>query len=241
MTGERSKLSLDRQHRFIGGVCAGFARYLDMPIWVVRLLTLFAAFTFALTIVVYIVLYFVLDAGPESVTRPQRRSTLINRLRGFEWQRPLYKNKRRGKIQGVCTGIADYLQINPLIVRLLLLASLFFGPLGILLYVGAAVVMEDRSAPAAPVTVETFDNADSKERKSDAYRFSQQEFTSGPAGNDKDTPRGQGKNTAGQDAVSIDEIAGRFEMLEQRLRQIEATTTSRKFRLQRELKRMAAS
>src|SRR5690606_16050441 len=238
-SAERRTLSLDRKNRFIGGVCAGFARYLDLPIWVVRLLTLFAVFTFALTIAVYIVLYFVLDAQAEDTGQPSRSSGLVGRLRRFEWRRPLYKNKKRGKIQGVCTGVADYLQINPLIVRVLLLGSLFFGPLGILLYICAAVVMEDGSTQAP---VNQPNGEDSLERNPGRYKSKHHDYPSNHSGKNEAFQTHQQSDRATElVSADFDEIALHFDALEQRLRRLEATITSRKYQLQRELKKMSAS
>lgn len=57
----------------------------------------------------------------------------------------LYKNKREGKIAGVCAGIGDYFGIDPLWVRLAAILALFmFGPMAILAYVVLAVVLSPR-------------------------------------------------------------------------------------------------
>ena len=39
----------------------------------------------------------------------------------------LYRNKKDGKIAGICSGIGDYFDIDPVIVRLLFLVALFLG------------------------------------------------------------------------------------------------------------------
>ena len=45
-------------------------------------------------------------------------------------------NRNRAKVMGVCAGLADWLQIDVLIVRLgLVLATLMTGPVAILLYI----------------------------------------------------------------------------------------------------------
>ena len=39
----------------------------------------------------------------------------------------LYRNTLDGKIAGVCSGIGDYFEIDPVIIRLLFLATFFLG------------------------------------------------------------------------------------------------------------------
>lgn len=45
-------------------------------------------------------------------------------------------NRSRAKVMGVCAGIADWLQVDVLIVRLgVILATLATGPVAVLLYI----------------------------------------------------------------------------------------------------------
>ena len=45
-------------------------------------------------------------------------------------------NRPRGKVMGVCAGIADWLDIDVLFVRLgLIVATLATGPIAVLLYI----------------------------------------------------------------------------------------------------------
>ena len=39
----------------------------------------------------------------------------------------LYRNKTDYKIAGICSGIGDYFEIDPVIVRLIFLVTLFIG------------------------------------------------------------------------------------------------------------------
>ncbi len=57
----------------------------------------------------------------------------------------LYKSRTNKKIAGVCGGIAEYLNIDPTIVRLVwVLATLFVG-CGILAYIIALIIMPDQN------------------------------------------------------------------------------------------------
>ena len=45
-------------------------------------------------------------------------------------------NRSRAKVMGVCAGLADWLQIDVLIVRLgVIVATLLTGPVSVLLYI----------------------------------------------------------------------------------------------------------
>ena len=54
----------------------------------------------------------------------------------------LYKSNDR-KIAGVCGGIAEYLEIDPTLVRLIWALVVFVGGSGVLLYFIASIIMED--------------------------------------------------------------------------------------------------
>ncbi len=56
--------------------------------------------------------------------------------------RRLYKSNNK-KICGVCAGIAEYFDIDPTIVRLIWAAFTLAGGSGILIYIVAAIVMDD--------------------------------------------------------------------------------------------------
>ena len=53
-----------------------------------------------------------------------------------------YKSSNK-KICGVCAGIAEYFDIDPTIVRLIWAAVTLAGGSGILIYIIAALVMDD--------------------------------------------------------------------------------------------------
>lgn len=43
----------------------------------------------------------------------------------FRGDRKLYRNRQKGLVGGVCAGVADYFDVDPIIVRILFIASLF--------------------------------------------------------------------------------------------------------------------
>jgi phage shock protein PspC (stress-responsive transcriptional regulator) len=61
----------------------------------------------------------------------------------------LYRLTGDLKIAGVCAGLGDYFEIDPLVFRLLFLLSVFFGGLGVLAYVIMWIMVPVRDgAPA---------------------------------------------------------------------------------------------
>lgn len=56
----------------------------------------------------------------------------------------LYKSNTDKKIAGVCGGVAEYLNIDPTLVRLLWVFSVVFAGGGILLYIIAMFLMPQR-------------------------------------------------------------------------------------------------
>ena len=53
----------------------------------------------------------------------------------------LYRSKTDRKIFGVCGGLAKYFDIDPVIVRVVAVASIFVGTLGFWIYIIMALVV----------------------------------------------------------------------------------------------------
>ncbi len=57
----------------------------------------------------------------------------------------LYRNTKEKKIAGVCAGLGEYFDIDPVIVRLLFLMSIFWGG-GVIAYLIAWFVVPEKTA-----------------------------------------------------------------------------------------------
>jgi phage shock protein C len=55
--------------------------------------------------------------------------------------RRLYRSRRDRQLAGVAGGIAEYLEIDPTVVRILWILSVFFGGFSILVYIVMALVV----------------------------------------------------------------------------------------------------
>ena len=60
-------------------------------------------------------------------------------------EKKLYKNDMNKKVGGVCQGIAEYFSIDPLILRVLWFAAIWFYGVGLGLYVLLWVLLPDKS------------------------------------------------------------------------------------------------
>ena len=58
-------------------------------------------------------------------------------------QKKLYKSHTDRKICGVCGGVAEYINLDPTVVRLLWILFACAGGAGLLAYIIAAIVMPD--------------------------------------------------------------------------------------------------
>ena len=134
----RATLNLDSDNARWLGVCAGIARWLDLPTALVRVIFVICVISWPTLLIAYVITYFVLDRGitPDSVQDYFRGADTAEHFRKLNYRKPLYPYPRQGRIAGVCAGIANYLEIKTFWVRLATLGSLFaFGPFTLLGYI----------------------------------------------------------------------------------------------------------
>lgn len=74
-------------------------------------------------------------------------------------EKRIYRSKKNRMIAGVCGGIAEYLNIDPAIVRLIMALLVLVNGLGIILYILAVIIIpekpEETSGEVAGSYVET--------------------------------------------------------------------------------------
>ena len=59
--------------------------------------------------------------------------------------RKLYRSRTDRKIWGVCGGLAKYFDMDPTIVRVIFVASLLCGTLGLWVYIIMAIIVPQES------------------------------------------------------------------------------------------------
>jgi phage shock protein C len=60
-------------------------------------------------------------------------------------EKKLYRSEKDRMIAGVCGGLVDYFDVDPVVVRLLWVAVTFFVGAGILLYIIACIIVPNES------------------------------------------------------------------------------------------------
>ncbi|MGF1606822.1 MAG: envelope stress response membrane protein PspC [Rhodothalassiaceae bacterium] len=115
----------------------------------------------------------------------------------------LYKDSRNGVFMGVCAGLADYMNVKPLLVRLVLvLCALAWFPILIPIYFIAGLALDDKPR--------------------DLYRDPQEEEF--------------WKTARSRPDVTAASMRQRFRDIDRRMQRLERLLTSKRFRLERELK-----
>lgn len=56
----------------------------------------------------------------------------------------LYRNQHNKILAGVCSGLGDYFNIDPVIIRLLWVVLSIFGGAGILIYIIAWIIIPEK-------------------------------------------------------------------------------------------------
>jgi len=101
----------------------------------------------------------------------KQRKRRIEGRRAAGWDMNLYRNKEERKIGGVCAGIADHLDFDPWVVRLLFIGAFFIlGGLALLVYIAAWILM----APRKDDSVEAFEYDESRHgyRRKNMFKYS---------------------------------------------------------------------
>jgi phage shock protein PspC (stress-responsive transcriptional regulator) len=121
-----------RNSRLLGGVASGLAAHLGLDVVVIRLLFGLSVLFFAgYGLVIYFILWVslpVIDQEPFAENRFERSSRM-------------YRDTERRVFGGVASGLAAYLRIDPVVVRIMLIMALFWGGFGLLAYLVLWIAM----------------------------------------------------------------------------------------------------
>jgi phage shock protein PspC (stress-responsive transcriptional regulator) len=118
---EPRRLTRSVTDRKLGGVCAGLAHYLDMDVSLVRVLAVCSVVFYGVGFFAYLVAWLVIPEGDSTAVPapPSRR---------------LHRSQTDRRIGGVCGGMAEYLEADPTIIRLIWAVSFFVFGIGGVLY-----------------------------------------------------------------------------------------------------------
>ena len=115
------------RHRLLGGVASGLAHHLAVDVVAVRLLFILSVFLFAgYGIIIYLILWISVPGSQLLTDEPQ--------LRTPDGSRRIYRNEENKVVAGVASGLAAYLRVDAVVVRVLFLLAMFWGGFGLLAY-----------------------------------------------------------------------------------------------------------
>ena len=129
------KLHRLAEDRKIAGICAGLGEYFDLDPIFFRLLFLVSLLFGGIGALVYLLLWIMVPekAGAPGEPRPAKR---------------LWLSRVDRKIAGVCGGLGEWLEIDPVFFRVALIMLALAGGFGLLVYVVLWLVVP--RSPAAP-------------------------------------------------------------------------------------------
>lgn len=106
----KKRLMRDETNKKLGGVCAGIANYFGIDHTLVRVVTVLLTLAYGVGIIIYIILWAALPGTTTtSIGSPNKK---------------LFRNPTNKKIAGVCSGLAQYFDVDIWIVRLIFLLCL---------------------------------------------------------------------------------------------------------------------
>lgn len=129
------RLYRSSEQRKIAGVCAGLGEYFELDPVFFRLFFLFSILFGGLGLLAYVALWILmpLRAGGEAVAAAGR---------------PLRLSAKARMIGGVCGGLGEFLELDPVLFRAAFLVLAVIGGLGVVLYAVLWLLIPG-SAPAA--------------------------------------------------------------------------------------------
>ena len=130
----------------IAGVCGGLGEYFDLDPVFFRLFFLVLLFFGGVGLLAYIVMWIMVPMKGEA-----REATAVTRL---------HLSKSDRKIAGVCGGLGEFLNVDPILFRAIFVVLAFVGGLGIVLYIALWLVMPGEPAASVPVPAPGRDQPD---------------------------------------------------------------------------------
>lgn len=144
----------------------------------------------------------------------------------------LYRNTRDAKVMGVCAGLADYLDVKVCLVRFLtILGIVFSGGWLIAVYVVLGLVLDPK-----PDYLYDEDEREYERRKSDYRREKRAEKMRRKEERYYHKKRRWQREFSDRPDYDTRDVRRRFDEVEKRMRKLEAYLTSKKFRLDREIR-----
>ncbi|WP_269517731.1 envelope stress response membrane protein PspC [Alteromonas sp. BMJM2] len=143
----------------------------------------------------------------------------------------LYRNPEKGKIAGVCSGVAEYFGLETWLVRILVVTGFFLlaGPFIFVAYIAAWFILDKKP--------KHLDNA-----RPNPQAFSRGKGWTNPNSGQVKEAKVEVKTKVWQAGEppkqAFHDIRNRFEKTENRLRKMETYVTSKEYQLNKEISRL---
>lgn len=85
---------------------------------------------------------------PSQFNEDYEESTYSSNTETTRPKKRLYKLKDEGKVEGVCEGLGAYFNVDPVIFRVVFIASIFFGGTGLIAYIIMAIAVPNAKTTA---------------------------------------------------------------------------------------------
>ncbi|MCW8863553.1 MAG: envelope stress response membrane protein PspC [Colwellia sp.] len=152
-------------------------------------------------------------------------------------RRELFRNPSRGKIAGVCAGIADYFGWETWLVRILVVSGVLFGmPFLILGYVAAWFILDKQPGSQTAKGTQKF-NRNTRRGCSARANSDEQDANYEPA-NESIKVKARVWQSGEPPKQAFHDIRRKFRTLEKQLQGIERYVTSAEFTVSREINKL---
>ena len=123
------KLHISYQNKMLTGVCGGLSESFEINAMIIRLVFLVSLFFGGTGLIAYLILFAIL---PKSQQEPDIID--IEPEPEEEMQNKIYRKWDDRMIAGVCSGIAQYLNWDVSLIRIVFVIMSFTGGVGVVLY-----------------------------------------------------------------------------------------------------------
>ena len=146
----------------------------------------------------------------------------------------LYRDRDRGRLGGVCAGLAQYYRMRLWKVRAIALVAVFIIPtVMVIAYVLALIFLPNAPAYQQSSYFERSARTNKKRARRDTYGAGADTFT--------DASRSEGREGLAPSQASVKRTKTKFQDLEARLQEMEAYVTSRRFKTDRAFRDLESS
>jgi len=134
-----NKLHYSKNGQIIAGICAGIAETYNVNVSIIRFFFIVFSFIYGAGVIIYLALLLILPSENQTQDGDECKEVV------FERRKKLYRTNKNRYIAGVCSGIADYFDIDVSLVRIIfIIVTLFSSGIPVLLYLALSFILPYR-------------------------------------------------------------------------------------------------